>query len=64
MAKYCSESCEALCDFCIHFRELDESKLDDYHSDGICEITGEEVAYTDFCLDKFKCFRCEDKKIN
>lgn len=60
MAKYCSEACEPLCDFCIHFKELDESRLDDYSSDGICVITGEEVSIIDYCTDNFECFRCKE----
>lgn len=58
MAKYCNEGCEALCDFCIHFKEDNYEELKDSYADGICEITGGEVSYSDFCLDKFECFRC------
>lgn len=61
MARYCSKACTSLCDFCIHFKEHSYEELDDYHADGICEITGEEVSAIDYCTDNFHCFRCKEE---
>lgn len=60
MAIYCGEDCVALCDFCIHFKEISYDELEDYSADGICETTGEEVSFADEC-ERFRCFRCKDE---
>lgn len=60
MAKYCDEDCYALCDFCVHFKEIEYERLEDCYADGICEITGEEVSIIDYCTDNFECFRYKE----
>lgn len=50
----CSEECEPLCDFCIHFIEDDK-----YEDDGYCSINNKPVSRCDACEDSFHCFRAE-----
>ena len=66
MAKYCSKSCHAICDFCRFYKDKYrdiEKKIDDngrsmFAGIGVCEITKEEVTADNFC-DGFYCFRAE-----
>lgn len=52
----CSEECEPLCDFCIHFIEDDKYEV---YDDGYCDIDNKPASRCDYCEDNFHCFRVE-----
>ena len=66
MAKYCSEGCIEVCDFCKHYkdeyRDIQKLKKEDgtlmFAGEGICKVTGKEIDASYFC-DDFECFRLE-----
>lgn len=62
MAKYCSNTCHAVCDFCKHYTDDSDTKellSDEYAGEGWCDAKKTRVDASNYCEDDFKCFRCE-----
>lgn len=62
MAKYCSEICRAICDFCKHYTDDSNTKerlSDIYAGEGWCKAKNTRVDASSYCEDDFECFRCE-----
>lgn len=64
MAKFCNDDCEAICDFCVHYKDLyrDIDKVQGFAGEGICDADSQP---TDACggnnCEDFECFRIEGK---
>ncbi len=64
MAKFCSEECDAICDFCKFYKDDDRDikKNGEFAGEGICEIHDIRV----FCHEGYNCddFECKNVKKN
>lgn len=63
MAKFCNDSCHAICDFCKYYRdEIRDIQgiKDEFAGEGICSIDGKLVDASDgYKCGNFECFRLE-----
>jgi hypothetical protein len=62
MAKYCSEGCHAVCDFCKYY--IDDSETegfnpDEFEGEGFCKAKNTRTDAGSFCDDDFECFLIE-----
>jgi hypothetical protein len=57
MAKFCSETCHAICDFCIHYRDSGKEKGEKSSGEGRCDIDNSDTyAECGENCDNFECF--------
>lgn len=70
MAKFCSDECESLCDFCQHYKDeyRDIKKITradgslSFAGEGICDVDNHETDALDgYNCDNFECFRLDKK---
>lgn len=60
MAKYCCESCHAICDFCkFYMDDGDKNEVDSFAGEGLCLKKNKRVEADDRCLDDFECFNTD-----
>jgi hypothetical protein len=66
MAKFCSDECTSICDFCIHYqdeyRDIKQLKREDgssrFAGEGKCGIDNSDVDTSDgMNCDNFECFK-------
>lgn len=58
MAKYCSNDCTAVCDFCKFYK--DDMEDGEFSGSGVCIKKNIEVDAGSYCEDDFECFRIVD----
>lgn len=60
MAKFCSEDCVVICDFCKHYRDTyrDIEKNGKFAGESVCIVDGKSVSACDgYGCENFECFR-------
>ena len=58
VAKFCSEDCHIICDFCKHYIDEYHDRENEFAGEGICDIDNHATDASGGC-DNFECFRIE-----